>query len=450
MKIQTKITLHFLALSTGILVLLNAFIFYFEYQFNYRDFFKRLQARVNLTSDIRLFPGEKARAYQEMRNRFLEKLQGETEYVIKANSSGVFINPKLPADFFSELTANSKAEYKKDNQFFAGKIVVKDNEKYMVVVSARNAYGIQEIEELKEVLIFGFFGTLILVFFVGKVFSFYSFAPVRNLTNRMNEITSNNLHLRLENTGKDELAELSDTFNDMLTRLETAFDTQNNFVSNASHELRTPLTIINSEVELALNKAGDNTDQREMLNTIQAETNKLTQILNSLLLLAQSGFDGKKQDWQHVRIDEAIWQAIESVNKIQPKSQIEVDFSKLPDNEKMLEVLGNNNLLHLAITNIISNSCKYSENKLVTVQLSVEKAMVVIAIKDQGIGIPADDMKHVFVPFFRASNTHDFKGHGVGLPLALNIIRLHRGSIGINSEVNIGTEIRVFLPSVNA
>ncbi|PTQ96785.1 signal transduction histidine kinase [Mucilaginibacter yixingensis] len=450
MKIQTKITLHFLTLSTGVLLLLNTFIFYFEYQFNYRDFFKRLQARVKLTTDIRLFPGEKARAYQEMRNRFLEKLQGETEHIIKASPTGMFVNQGLPDDFFADLAANGNAEYKKENQFFAGKIVARGNDRFMVVVSARNPYGLQELDELKSVLFFGFLGTLIIVFFVGKVFSFYTFAPVRKLTNRMNEITSNNLHLRLDTPGKDELAELSNTFNDMLTRLETAFETQNNFVSNASHELRTPLTIINSEVELALDKAGDDAAQHEMLTTIQTETNKLTQILNSLLLLAQSGFDGKKQDWQNTRIDEAIWQAIESVKKIQPKSQIEVDFSKLPDDENLLEVSGNSNLLHLAITNIISNSCKYSENKLVTIQLRVEKSMVVIAIKDQGIGIPADDMKHVFVPFFRASNTHDFKGHGVGLPLALNIIRLHRGSIGIRSEVNIGTEIQVFLPSVKA
>lgn len=154
MKIQTKITLHFLALSTGVLLLLNAFIFYFEYQFNYRDFFKRLQARVSLTTHISLFPGEKARAYQEMRNRFLEKLQGETEQIIKASPSGMFINQGLPDEFFAELAANGNAEYKKENQFFAGKIVARGNDRFMVVVSARNPYGLQELEELKGVLFF--------------------------------------------------------------------------------------------------------------------------------------------------------------------------------------------------------------------------------------------------------------------------------------------------------
>jgi signal transduction histidine kinase len=450
MRIQTKITLHFLALSTAILLLLNAFILYFEYQFNYKDFFKRLEARVNITADIRLFPDEKTKAYQEVRNRYLEKLDAEREQLIRSDATGKFTNTDLPKLFFDDVIQNGNAEFKKDNQFYAGKIVDHGEDKYMVVVSAQNPYGLREIQDLQEVLLYGFIGALIIIFFVGKGFSYYTFAPVRKLTDKVNTITSSNLHMRLDSTGKDEIGELSQTFNNMLNRLETAFETQNNFVSNASHELRTPLTIINSEVELALNKTAANSEERFVLTTIQSETNKLTQILNSLLLLAQSGYDGKKQNWQKTRIDELIFTAIESIRKIHPQSNIEVDFAGLPTDEEVLNVNGNSNLLNLAITNIISNSCKYSQNQLVTVKLTVENRKVIISITDLGIGIPSTELQHIFEPFFRASNTHQFKGHGVGLPLALNIIRLHKGSIGIRSEVNMGTEIKVFLPSASA
>jgi signal transduction histidine kinase len=447
MKIQTKITLHFLALSTGILILLNAFILYFEYRFNYRDFFKRLAARVNITADIHLLPDERTQGYQEVRNRFLEKLDGENEIFIKAPAGGSFNNPGLPDDFFRDLIYNKVAEYRQDKKFFSGKIVTQDKDRYLVVVSAQNPYGLREIEDLQQVLLFGFIGSLIIVFFVGKVFSFYTFKPVRKLINKVNTITSSNLHLRLDTDGKDEIAELSHTFNNMLNRLETAFETQNNFVSNASHELRTPLTIINSEIELAINKIGEGTEQHALLTTMQTETNKLIQILNSLLTMAQSGYDGKKQNWQNIRMDELIWFAIGSVKKINTQSNIEVDFSGLPADETLLNVDGNSNLLNLAITNIIINSCKYSQNKLVVVKLTAENGKLILSITDQGIGIPSTELQHIFEPFFRASNTHDYKGHGVGLPLALNIIRLHKGSIGIRSEVNVGTEIQIFLPS---
>jgi signal transduction histidine kinase len=450
MKIQTKITLHFLALSTGILILLNAFILYFEYRFNYRDFFKRLAARVNITADINLLPNEKTQGYQEVRNRFLEKLDGEKEIFIKAADGRVFKNPGLPDEFFKDLIRNKTVEFREDKQFFSGKIVVSNNDRYMVVVTAQNPYGLREIDALQQVLLFGFLGSLIIVFFVGKMFSFYTFRPVRKLINKVNTITSSNLHLRLDTDGKDEIAELSHTFNNMLNRLETAFETQNNFVSNASHELRTPLTILNGEIELALNKTQSGTEQQTLLTTMQTETNKLIQILNSLLTMAQSGYDGKKQNWENIRVDELLWFAIESVKKINPESNIEVDFSNLPADESLLNVAGNNNLLNLAITNIIINSCKYSQNKLVVVKLTAENGKLIVSITDQGIGIPSTELQHIFEPFFRASNTHDYKGHGVGLPLALNIIRLHKGSIGIRSEVNVGTEIQIFLPSAIA
>lgn len=447
MTIQGKITLLFLSLTTGVLILLNVFIFYFEYQFNYRDFFARLDARVNLTAEISLIPGENKKAYAEVRERFLERLQGEKEYIIKADSKGQYKNPGVPIEFKSNVERNGSAVYRKGNKFFSGKIFKTATGKYLVIAAAFNAYGLNEIEELRKILTIGFIGSLIVAFFVGRMFSRYTFAPIRKLIHNVNSITSDNLHLRLdEPKGKDEIAELSHTFNNMLNRLETAFNTQNNFVSNASHELRTPLTIISGEVELALHKTDVNSDDHTALTVIYDETNKLIQMLNSLLSLAQSGFDGKKQNWQRIRMDELLVIAVESVKKIMPKSNIQIDFSGLPDNEESLYVSGSINLLSLAVTNIISNACKYSSNALVSVKLSLQNNRLLIAVTDYGIGIPATELPHIFEPFFRASNTNDYSGHGVGLPLTLNIIRLHNGTIGIRSEVDSGTEIQVFLP----
>jgi signal transduction histidine kinase len=82
----------------------------------------------------------------------------------------------------------------------------------------------------------------------------------------------------------------------------------------------------------------------------------------------------------------------------------------------------------------------------VNVKLFTQNNSIVFSVTDQGIGIPATEVQHIFEPFFRASNTHEYSGHGVGLPLTLNIIRLHNGTIGIRTEVNTGTEIQVFLP----
>ncbi|SDF40984.1 Signal transduction histidine kinase [Mucilaginibacter pineti] len=450
MKIQSKITLLFLVLSGAILILLNASIFYLVYKFNFDDFYKRLEARVNIAAEVRLSPGAKSKATLEVRNKYLEKLDSEREYFLNTDSNGKVLMPpgvKIDNGFTKDILLNGHAHFKNNNTFYAGSVFTKAGVKYIVIVSASNPAGFQELKDLQEILIYGFLFAMILVYFIGKIFSFYTFQPVRRIINNVKNITANNLHFRLDElSGKDEIAELSYTFNDMLNRLETAFETQNNFVSNASHELRTPLTIIASEVELALNKQDLNPQQREILTTVYSESEKLGQILNSLLTLAQSGFDGKRQNWESIRIDELLLTASESVKKINPASNIYIDLENLPADEALLHVKGNTNLLTLAINNIITNACKYSDNRMVKVRLSSENNRVIVAIADEGIGIPETELQHIFEPFFRASNVHDYEGHGVGLPLTLNIIRLHKGSLGISSKVGKGTEIKVFLP----
>jgi signal transduction histidine kinase len=450
MKIQSKITLLFLLLSGVILILLNVTVFYLVYRFGFDDFFKRLEARVNISAEVYLFPGAKSKAYLEVRNKYLERLEAEKGYFINTDTlNKVRIAKGIDAkgDFFKNILKDGNARNKVDNTFYAGRMFTKGSERYIVIVSASDPAGFQELKDLQKILIYGFLAAMVLVYFVGKIFSFYTFQPVRRIINNVKNITANNLHFRLDEvSGKDEITELSYTFNDMLNRLETAFETQNNFVSNASHELRTPLTIIGTEAELALSKIDISVEQQAVFKTIYAESEKLGQILNSLLALAQSGFDGKKQRWENIRIDELLMIASESVKKINPGSNIQIDLEDMPADENLLLVKGNNNLLKLAVTNIISNACKYSDNRMVKVRLLAENNKVIISIADQGIGIPQAELQHIFEPFFRASNAHSYEGHGVGLPLTLNIIRLHKGSIGIRSEVGVGTEMKVFLP----
>ncbi|TSD67033.1 HAMP domain-containing histidine kinase [Inquilinus sp. KBS0705] len=452
MKLQTKITLLFVAISTVGLLLLNASIFYFVSDFSFEDFFKRLEARVNLTAEISINPDKESLAYKQVRMQYLEKLENEQEFVIKLDTTRSpsyrrIIN--LPDAFYRQILEDKKARYVHSNHFYAGSLFNIDGNKYIVIVTATDPYGFKELEQLKKVLVAIFVVFIILTYVAGKIFSYYTMQPVRGIIKSVKNITANNLHSRLSDVkGKDEIAELVLTFNNMLNRLETAFETQNNFVSNASHELRTPLTIITGETELLLKSNEINGKAKAAIQTIFAEAEKLAQILESLLGLAQTGFDGKKQNWQKIRVDELVMDVADSVKRIDPDSVINIDFSALPDNEDLMYTEGNLNLLRLAISNIILNACKYSNNKPVSVQLYAEGGRIIIKVTDQGIGIPEQDVSHVFEPFFRASNTSQFSGYGIGLPLTLNIIRLHKGAIAIRSQEQVGTEMQILLPIV--
>lgn len=449
MSIQRKVTLLFLTLTVSIILVLSGAIFYFVHQFTFEDFYKRLEARVNIASQIyHSDDKDSVGMVKQIRQRYLEKLATEKQYTLKPANYKNGRAQGVPQELINSIISDGLTRYKKDNVFYAGNISGSGGDEVMIIVSATDPYGLNELNNLEQVLIVCFLASVILAYLVGKRFSYHTFQPVRKIIKRVNTITASNLHLRLENyDGNDEVAELTQTFNDMLDRLETAFETQNNFVSNASHELRTPLAVIKGEAELALksfDKPG--ADPQKTLSEILVGAQRLQDILTSLLGLAQTGFDGKKQNWEQIRSDELIWMIKESVDHIIPDNNVTIDLSGLPEEDDRLIIMGNINLLRLALSNIALNACKYSDNKPVTVKVAAENKSVIFSIKDEGIGIPERDVQHIFEPFFRASNTGKFVGHGVGLPLALNIVRLHKGSIAIASKVDAGTTIRVMLP----
>lgn len=451
MQLAKKITLLFAILSAVIISLLSGFVWYFSNEFAFEDFYKRLEARVNIAAQIKLVKDENNDVYSKMRSQYLERLPSEKEYVIKADTNThpvIQTDDVLPKSFFSKINEGKTARYRKENHFYAGKYFKSGQQGYIVIIAANDPFGFRELKDLQKILIAGFFLSVLLSFLVGWKFSNYTLVPLRNIIKSMKKIKAENLHLRLDvkSHGGDEMSELAQTFNNMLNRLETAFETQNNFISNASHELRTPLTIISGEVELATNAEMGSTEHLKALNKIKSEADRLEHILTSLLGLAQSGFNGKVQPRESVRIDELLWEITDAVIQVHPESKIELDLNELPEDEAAVTLKANKNLLKLALTNIVSNACKYSDFKPVTVKLESNGFLLSIAVNDQGIGIPQDDIQHIFEPFFRASNTSNFKGYGVGLPLSLNIIRLHRGSIGIKTQEGFGTEIKVMLP----
>ena len=451
MTLKSRITFLFAILSAVIISLLSGFVWYFANEFAFEDFYKRLEARVNIAAGIKVQGGRHTAGYAEMRNRYLERLPAEEEHLLRADKTGKRIDLRktdLPASFFNRITRGQMARYRNSNKFYAGKYFSNGSNGYIVIISARDPYGYQELKRLQKILFAGFFLAVGLSYFVGRNFSELTFRPIRALIKKAKGISAENLHQRLDPVkGTDEIAEISQTFNDMLDRLETAFETQNNFIGNASHELRTPLTVISGEAELAISRIGSTEPElQKSLATIQAEAERLGNILTSLLTLAQSGFDGQKQRWEEIRLDELLWDVKTGIDMINPANEVRVDLSGLPENFDTINLYGNSNLLKLAVSNIVSNACKYSDNSIVDLALSVTANNVVISVKDRGIGIPEKELQHVFEPFFRASNTTRYNGYGVGLPLSLTIIRLHKGSISIQTNEHAGTTIKMLLP----
>jgi signal transduction histidine kinase len=452
MKIQTKTALLFTLLTAGIILFLSVTVYYFTSRYAFNDFLKRLELRARIASKIQFEENEiSTAAFNELRKQYLTPLPQEKVYFLEYDTVAHQVKGedslRLPAAFYRMVIGQSgETKYYKSRDIqYAGIFYQHRGQSYLVISSAVNEYGNQALKNLKEVLIITFIIIIILVFTIGLFFSWKLFEPVRTITNRVKDISSHNLHLRLEANGKDEITELAQTFNNMLDRLETAFESQNNFVSHASHELRTPLTAIIGEAEIALNRSRPEEEYRQSLQAILQQSLRLQHLTGSLLKLAQSGFDGQKQQWGLLRMDELLWTVKQTVDEIEPGNQVRVSLN-MPDQEQQVSIQGSQQLLHLALSNIVLNACKYSDNKWVLVSLAAADSKIVVTIIDEGIGIPAAELKYIFDPFFRASNSNHYEGYGIGLPLTNTIVRLHKGDIRIISEVGKGTTVIVNLP----
>ena len=446
LKKQSRTVLLLLIPFLIVIFLFSVFIYFSVSNYSEKNFFKLLEARAYKVAKERL--DEKITKSDP---NSPEKLPHEKDFFIPIDNT---LNIKeqvqkigIPASFFESVINKKSAEFVSEKYLYKGIRYQSISGDYIVITAAENYFEINQADNLIRTLLFAILASFILILYIALYFSKNIFKPISEITEQVKEISSENLHLRLNDSNRsDELNELARTFNNMLDRIETSFETQNNFISNASHELRTPLTAIIGEADVVLTKPRANEEYVETLKIILQEADKLDNKTKALLFLAQTGFNGKVQKFDKVRIDQLLWDVKENLESLNPKSKIHLDMDLLPENPMKLKVNGNVQLLHLAFSNIISNGCKYSNFETVTVSIGASDDFVYIVIKDNGIGIPENEIKYIYDPFFRATNTKNFEGYGIGLPLTRNIIRMHKGTLLVTSIENKGTTVQITLP----
>lgn len=428
----------------------SLFIYFSVSNYSENYLFKLLEARANKVAKER-FEGEKVATKSTLSvSENSNKLPHEKDYFIAITNLDIEKEASkigLDGSFFNNVIQNGTAEFISKKYLYKGIKYSSKSGNFIVITVAENYFEINQAKNLINTLLFAVGCAFLLLLYLAYYYSKNIFKPISAITEQVKEISSENLHLRLNDQNKnEELNGLSRTFNDMLDRIETSFETQNNFISNASHELRTPLTAIIGEADVTLSKPRQQEDYIETLTIISQEAEKLDNKTKALLFLAQTGFNGKTQKFEKVRIDQLLWDVKENLESINPKNKIFFDMELLPENPLKLKVNGNIQLLHLAFSNIISNACKYSNFNTVTVSIGASDDFVYIITKDNGIGIPENEIKYIYDPFFRASNTKNYEGYGIGLPLTRNIIRMHNGKILVNSTENHGTVVQITLP----
>ncbi|RFN60213.1 sensor histidine kinase [Marixanthomonas ophiurae] len=455
MRLRTKITSVFIVLTSLFLSGVFILIYYFSKEYTENEFYLRLSQRATIAAQAYLDEDElNDDIYNDIRIRHLQTLPNEEEVIYPVDAEKkeplTAFDKTLPESFFKKIFANEYTELKQGDYYYTG-LLYHDNEgDFIVVLSATDLYGFGKLENLRNILIIAFFVSIVFIFVLGRYYAMQALSPISKITEEVNSIRAENLSLRLETaTGKDELAELSRTFNNMLDRLQISFDLQSNFINNASHELRNPLTAILGQTEVALIKERSIEEYHAILKNIDLEASRLDFLVNGLLKLAKTDFDSKGFVIDTIRVDELILNIKQNLDVAIPNNKIKLDFEELPEKEDAITILGSESLLHVALSNIIENACKFSDNKVVTLKILSDSDYILITINDEGVGIPEDELKNIYVPFFRASNVRGIEGFGFGLPLAYRIIKMHSGEIRVLSQVDKGTIVKIKLLNKN-
>lgn len=273
-----------------------------------------------------------------------------------------------------------------------------------------------------------------------------AFRPIHHLTSTAREIKAGDLHRRVPvPQARDEVHDLALTLNEMIGRLDEAFRQQRRFVADASHELRTPVSVIRSMTEVALEEPSSLEECIAVLRDINAETERLGQLINDLLALARADEGQIPRDYGPVRLDLLTLDVAATIEPLAAERGLELRVQEL----EPTTVVGDTARLIQAMMGLVDNALTYTDaGGTVTLSVKVRGSRAYFAVRDTGIGIASEDILHIFERFYRADPARSRVADGSGLGLAIVdwVVHAHGGSITVESQVGQGSTFTMILP----
>ena len=325
----------------------------------------------------------------------------------------------------------------------------------------------QEIQETKEDFLLRSVIATTIIILLSSVCTYFltkkTLTPLQRLTSEVSQIQAQNLSTQLAvPNSKDEIAQLTSSFNEMLARLDNAFSTQKQFSANAAHELRTPLAVLQTNLEVFEKKQEpEMVEYQQLFTMIKEQTARLSQLVGTLLDMTNLKSVPRTD---HVSLEELVDEVFCDLDPVAEKAGISIHFDDnssqdwhtdvhTPDasalNNNIRNITGSYVLLYRAVYNLVENAIKYNRpNGSVTVSVKEKNGQAMILVKDTGIGISPENQKKIFDPFFRVdkSRSRAMGGAGLGLALVDSIAREHGGSVKVLESNEKGSIIALMLP----
>lgn len=451
MTIRTRLTLLFTAIVTALLLLFFVAIYWVAEQYRRTEYYERLRGEA-LTSAELVFGKETiSRELFKLLDKNHMTVLNEEEIIIYDylnklvyESGSDYLN--VDKNILDRVRLEKEVKWREGNREIVGVLFTDRYNHLVVFASAIDQSGFRKQKNLALILSVIWVLAALTMLGAGWVYAGRALTPLKRIIERIDDITTSRLDLRLQEAEKqDEIGQLAQRFNQMLDRLEEGFGVQRVFVSNASHELRTPLTAITGQIEVALMADDDPQEWQATLRSVLDDVRQLNRLSNGLLTLAGVSIDESLVKTTLIPIDELLGHIRAELLKVYPHYRIEIEMP--PEAPQTgFGVMGNEALLRVALLNLMENGGKFSPNHRVLIQVLVQKNELVMQFQNGGAPIPADELPLIFKPFRRGSNAHQVAGHGIGLSLIERIVKLHRGRIDVVSNHEVGTIFTVNLP----
>lgn len=444
-RISTKITFIYASIFSLVLLILSASTLYgIKYYFGSQAakqladintiFLEKLKYSTNL-SDKNIFSDIPSK-----QNIHIKIVDRNSKLINKSVEFNYKIKIKAPYNSIFHLEMH-------DKHLQCENIMIKNNKYGTIFVQIVKDMG-NEYDFLKILFIFlgitDFIGIGVSVL-LGYITSKKMLKPIETITNTAQEISINNLKERISVDGpEDELKSLSRTLNSMIDRLQESFEKQNQFVSDASHELRTPIAVIQGYANL-LDRWGKNDEAvlEKSIKAIKSETLNMAELIEKLLFLARGDSSILKIEKSRFMLNKLISEITEEFNLLNKK------YLTITNNSNAeVEVCGDYKLLKQLLRIFIDNSIKFTkEHGKLDISSVLTGNVVKLIISDSGMGIPQNEIGNIFNRFYTVdkSRSKDKSGTGLGLAIASQIVKLHNGTIDVQSAEEIGTTITVSL-----
>lgn len=440
LTIRTRLSLMFAFSAVLILLALSAFIYSFTLSFRKNEFQYRLKARL-IEADSLL---RKNSSYPFITLEHLPPGTLPEEQFYYRRPAAIVTVPEPTG--LAELAPLEEVE--KERYYF----MEKGDRSYLlhfdkklgnvIVLSAVDVFGYTKMRNLKSALMAGIVLGTLAMGFISWYWPKRELQPIADKIKKARRIGAQSLNLRLNVRNEyDELGELAITFNQMLDRIETAFEAQRHFTSNAAHELRNPITAISGEAQLALTQPRTIEEYQGTLKRIKDKSSDLAKLVERLLILSK--IESATHTKVSVRLDEVLFNALKSVQNRYPRQVQNIRLNIAEVEQENYTLQGDEMMLQVAVDNVVENALKYGEGRPVSIQLLCTGNRLRLIVKDEGMGVTAEDMGKLFQVFYRNPNVRHIEGTGIGLPLVKSIVEWHGGTIEVTSNQPTGTKVEI-------